>query len=43
VGVDQFVGELVDTTRIHAAAVPMAGSGKEVHTKRDNALILQGL
>ena len=42
-GVDKFVGERVDTTRIHAAAAPVAGSGKEAHTKRDDTPILQGL
>ena len=42
-GVAQCVGKLVDTTRIYAAATPVAGSGEEAHTKRDDASVLQGL
>ena len=42
VGVAQCVGELVETTRSHAAAALVAGRGEEAHTRRDDAPVIQG-
>ena len=39
----QCVGGLVGTSRIHAAATPLAESGNEAHIKRDDPPLLQGL
>ena len=38
-GAAKCVGELVGTTRIHAAAAPVVGSGMEAHTQRDDPVL----
>ena len=40
-GAAKCVGEIVGTTRIHAAAALVVGSGMEAHTKRDDTPVLQ--
>ena len=40
-GAAKCMGELVGTTRIHAAAAPVVGSGMKAHMKHDNAPVLQ--